>query len=241
MEWLGFRVVRMKVLGRFVVPLVAVLVMVVSLVLIPGVRASADSWIQGFVRDAAGNLDVNVAGGAGSGTSSPAYTRIQDATSSTTAVVAAPTSDGVATSNNALFTGSFLYAFNGVSLDRIRTPGSGLLSTAPCAVGGNCANIDATGTMRVANGGASNLAVAAAAGTVVVKASSGRLVSILITAAGTAATTCYDNASAASGTIIGITPATTTVGTVYNFNMPATNGVTCSNPASSAGFTISYN
>lgn len=207
----------------------------------PAVRGSADNWLGGFVRDALGNLDVNIAASGGS---------------SLTAI--SPQSDATSNATSGLAASVFNYAFNGSTWDRLKDTGTqidgvgtqsvGVASTASYNYGFNGTNWDrlrtdgnTSGTLRVANGGAKTSAVAAAAGTVTISALPGRLVSILITVAGTVSTTCYDNNAAASGTIIGITPATTAVGNVYTFNMPATSGITCSNPASSAGFTAAYN
>lgn len=74
----------------------------------------------------------------------------------------------------------------------------------------------------------------------VVKASPGRLCRILITAAGAAPVVVYDNASSASGTIIGITPADPAVGTTFRFDMPAANGITIAGSGTLPGFTLSY-
>lgn len=90
-------------------------------------------------------------------------------------------------------------------------------------------------------GAASTAAVAANAGTVVVKSSPGRLNKVLVTtAASTGVLTIYDNASAASGTVLAVVPASTAAGTLYSLDMPATNGITVSAPASCAAVTISY-
>lgn len=83
--------------------------------------------------------------------------------------------------------------------------------------------------------------VAANAGTVVVKASPGRLYRVLVTtAASTGVLTIYDNASAASGTVLAVVPASTAAGTLYNLEVPAANGITVSAPASCAAVTLSY-
>lgn len=88
----------------------------------------------------------------------------------------------------------------------------------------------------------SNAAVAAGVGTAaqVIKAGPGYLSGVLVTSAGTAATSIYDNASAASGTVIGYIPANPTAGTFYPFNMPATNGITVGKVANSSGLTVAY-
>jgi|SRR5579871_5612384 len=60
----------------------------------------------------------------------------------------------------------------------------------------------------------------------VVKAMPGKLCKILVTVAlSAAAITIYDNAAAASGTIIGYIPASSGVGTLLTFDMPAENGI----------------
>ena len=82
--------------------------------------------------------------------------------------------------------------------------------------------------------------IAAAAGTVTVKASPGRVCSIIVTATGTGLIVIYDNASAASGTILLALPASPPLGTIYTVNLPALNGITVSAPASSPAVTIGY-
>lgn len=80
----------------------------------------------------------------------------------------------------------------------------------------------------------------ATTGPTVIKATPGRLVSLIIGGAGTGAITCYDSATTTSGTVLGITPATTTQGTVYTFNTIATKGITCSFPTGVPAGTISW-
>ena len=59
-----------------------------------------------------------------------------------------------------------------------------------------------------------------------VKASAGRLLKVIITTTmSAAATTIYDNASAASGTILFVIPASATAGTIYSIDLPAVNGI----------------
>ena len=75
----------------------------------------------------------------------------------------------------------------------------------------------------------------------VVKADMGRLCRVLITTVnGANAVLIYDNASAASGTIIGYIPASAAVGTIYDFSMPAVYGITIAATVSAGTFTISY-
>jgi hypothetical protein len=61
----------------------------------------------------------------------------------------------------------------------------------------------------------------------VIKATPGTVVQALITSTGSTSVTCYDNASAASGNIIGVTPAATTIGQTFAWNYQALNGITC--------------
>lgn len=82
--------------------------------------------------------------------------------------------------------------------------------------------------------------VAAAAGVVVVKAQPGRLAQVVVTASGTGVVTFYDNASAASGTVLFVVPASAPVGTTYTVNMPAVNGITANAAASSSAVTVLY-
>jgi hypothetical protein len=101
---------------------------------------------------------------------------------------------------------------------------------------------DPVGNPVVDVGGNVTGTVAAGAGTTVVKGGPGRLVSVLVTTAGTGtgSVAFYDNASAGSGTEIGIVPATIAVGTFYTFNMPAANGITVVNVASGPALTVSF-
>ena len=60
-----------------------------------------------------------------------------------------------------------------------------------------------------------------------IKGAAGRLCRVLVTTATTAsqAITFYDNASAGSGTIVGIIPGSTAAGTITDFEMPCANGI----------------
>lgn len=99
----------------------------------------------------------------------------------------------------------------------------------------------------VSTGGNGSIAVTQAqiaAGVVVLKAAPGRLCRVLVTTATTAAQniTIFDNASAGSGTIIGIIPGGATVGQFFDFAMPAFNGITVGQNASLAAgaITVSF-
>lgn len=102
-------------------------------------------------------------------------------------------------------------------------------------------SIGADGAAASASGGQSTVAVAAA-GSANVKASAGRLCRVVITVAGTASITFYDNAAGNStGTIIGITPVTTTVGQVFDFSIPAASGISAVGGVGSPGVTVGFN
>lgn len=92
------------------------------------------------------------------------------------------------------------------------------------------------------SGGSSTIAIAA--GTVantVVKAAPGRLCRVLLTtAAATAAIQIFDNATTNSGTVIGYIPLNATVGSIFDFQFPAANGITVGGAASNAAMTVSY-
>lgn len=93
-----------------------------------------------------------------------------------------------------------------------------------------------------AGGGANNnAAIPVQAGAFVVKNSSGYLGGALVTAPGTTtAMTLYDNASAASGTVVGIIPSGATAGQFFPFNMPVKNGITASGSATNPAVTVSF-
>ena len=101
--------------------------------------------------------------------------------------------------------------------------------------------IGVDGGSSSAIGGQQTVAVAAA-GSANVKASPGRLCRVLITTAGTAPITFYDNAAGNStGTIIGVTPAISPITTVYDFNLPAAVGISAVGGAGSPAVTIGFN
>lgn len=77
-----------------------------------------------------------------------------------------------------------------------------------------------------------------------VKTSPGRLLRAVVTTlfAGTSGVlTFYDNATAASGTVLFLIPTAAAVGTVYAIDLPAVNGIFAGNASLSAGaVTIGY-
>lgn len=83
-------------------------------------------------------------------------------------------------------------------------------------------------------------AVAAAAAAAAIKATPGRLCAVLVTTLGTAELQFFDNASAASGTKIGVVAASTVAGTVLAFNMPAAAGIWCNSGTNTPAVTVSF-
>lgn len=79
-----------------------------------------------------------------------------------------------------------------------------------------------------------------AAGTVTVKSAPGRLLKVVVTASATGTLTFYDNSSTGSGTILLVVPASPTVGTVYDVNLPAVNGVTVVAAATPSSVVVGY-
>ena len=96
------------------------------------------------------------------------------------------------------------------------------------------------GETLISVGGRFSQAVASGAGTVIIKAAPGRLCRIVVTVAGTVAFSAFDNPAAASGTLLFTSPATTNLGTIFDIQIPAQNGITISNPDSGPGITVSW-
>lgn len=75
---------------------------------------------------------------------------------------------------------------------------------------------------------------------IAIRSAQSRLCKVLITTViGANALNFFDNASAASGTIIGIVPAAATVGTVFTFDMPASLGIFQQAAAGGGAYTVS--
>lgn len=91
-------------------------------------------------------------------------------------------------------------------------------------------------------GGTSATAIAAAATNTIVKASAGRLCRVLVTTAGTAALTFYDNATggATTGNILGYIPANAGAGSVYDFQFIASTGIQAPGGANTPAVTVGY-
>ncbi len=94
------------------------------------------------------------------------------------------------------------------------------------------------------NGGTYTATVAAGAGSaaIVNVATAGRFCRVLVTAAGTGTgfVTFFDNGTGASGTVIGLIPATVAEGTMYVFDLPVADGIWCVNVANGPALTVSY-
>src|SRR4029077_12262532 len=74
------------------------------------------------------------------------------------------------------------------------------------------------------------------AGNVVVKATPGMLCTILVTTVTAGATlSFFDNATTASGTVIGIVPTGSAAGVIFTLNIPAINGIVIGQQAAFTG------
>jgi len=93
------------------------------------------------------------------------------------------------------------------------------------------AQIAGTTTGAVASGTAADTPI---------KASSGFLVSVLVTTTNSNTMLIYDNATTGSGRVIGVIPANSPVGENYFFYMPAANGITVKGSATNPGVTVNY-
>ena len=97
------------------------------------------------------------------------------------------------------------------------------------------------GVTDVNVGGRASVAVAASTtANTVVRGSPGRLARILVTTSGTNQMSIFDNASAPSGTVIAIVPASAAVGTIIDCQAPALNGITIAGNSNNPGVTIFY-
>jgi hypothetical protein len=88
----------------------------------------------------------------------------------------------------------------------------------------------------------SNYPLAAGTGTtpVTIKNSAGYLKNFVVTTTATSALSFYDNASAASGTILYTTASNIAAGTIITLDMPFANGLTVSQASGSMAATIAY-
>lgn len=108
------------------------------------------------------------------------------------------------------------------------------------AAGDTPIKVSSLGEVQTLSGGSQTTAVAAAAAAAAIKASTGALHRVIVTTAGTAALSFYDNASAASGTILLTIPANATAGTIYDVQFPAANGIWCASGTNSPAVTVGW-
>lgn len=72
----------------------------------------------------------------------------------------------------------------------------------------------------------------------IIKGKPGRLCRVLVTTAGTAAVSIFDNASGVTGNIIGAVAANAVAGTMVEAQAPAANGITVQGGASNPAITV---
>ena len=90
-------------------------------------------------------------------------------------------------------------------------------------------------------GGRYKTYLAAAAGTPsVVMSSQARLCKVIVLSSGSAATTVYDNAAAASGDKVLVVPANPTIGAVYDVQVPCVNGITVDQTTNTSAICLTY-
>lgn len=98
------------------------------------------------------------------------------------------------------------------------------------------------GIMLFSDGGVSaNFAITSGKNSAtVISANPGRLCKVTVVTLGTAACIFYDNASAASGNVVGTVTASAAVGTIFNFQCVVANGITASASSSNPALTVQY-
>lgn len=104
--------------------------------------------------------------------------------------------------------------------------------------GANVASVDAQGSLATVRGTKAAFVASATPGAV--KSSAGRLVRVIITTLGTGSQVFYDNASAASGNVLFATAASAAVGTIYEVDIPAANGIYAAGAASTPVCSVVY-
>jgi hypothetical protein len=96
------------------------------------------------------------------------------------------------------------------------------------------------GETLVSTGGQYRTFIASGSSTTTIKAGIGRLCRVSITTSGTASFSVFDNTSG-SGTVLFVSPATTTAGQVFDIHLPAQVGLTVVNVVSGPAFCVSFN
>jgi hypothetical protein len=101
--------------------------------------------------------------------------------------------------------------------------------------------VSAAGELIVADDGVSSTAIpAATAANTVLKATAGRLCRVLVTALGTGAVVVFDNSTTNAGKIIGLVAASAPAGTMVDFSMPASAGITVQGDPALPAITVSW-
>jgi hypothetical protein len=72
----------------------------------------------------------------------------------------------------------------------------------------------------------------------VIKARPGRLSKVVVTAAVTGSLTFYDNATAAAGQLLWVSPATPTIGQIFVLDIPARAGIYLTPGSAGAGLVV---
>ena len=120
-------------------------------------------------------------------------------------------------------------------------PSAAQLTTILDTAGTNQAGVDAVHFLYVTNGGSLTANVTAqTAGAAAIKTGAGRLCRIITTSAATAGMLFYDNATSASGTVIGAIPASAAIGSMYDVQMPFTNGIWPAGAVGTPSCTLGY-
>lgn len=90
-------------------------------------------------------------------------------------------------------------------------------------------------------GGNTTSAIAAGtAGDTTVINAAAILCRVLVTTSGTNQMTIFDNASGHTGTIVGVIPANSPAGSIFEFHMPCANGITVQGNGSNPAVTVGY-
>src|SRR3989442_4735565 len=84
----------------------------------------------------------------------------------------------------------------------------------------------------------STTAIAAGVSAAAILNGPGRLRKIMVTAAGTASTTFFDDPAAAQGTVLFVTPAAPALGQIFDLNIPAAKGIWAVGNTGSAALTV---
>jgi hypothetical protein len=92
----------------------------------------------------------------------------------------------------------------------------------------------------IGTGGQFSAFIPTGSNTTTLKKGPGRVCKIIVTGAGSASFSIFDN-TAASGNVIYTSPATTSIGQILDVQVPAQTGITVVNAASGPAFAVSFN